>query len=185
MDNTDFKFVSKNIYIRSIRSEDANGPYVSWLNDSEINQYLESRFIKWDKSNTKEYIQQIIDNKNEEMFAICMKNDDSHIGNIKIGAINWHHQYGDIGIIIGDKNQWGKKRAQEAINLVCHFGFRELHLNKLTAGCYDENIGSLRAFEAVGFQQEGRAKKKYLFKDRYTDLILLGLLKEKYIKLNA
>ena len=81
MDNTDFKFISKNIYIRSIQSEDANGPYVSWLNDSEINQYLESRFIKWDKSNTKEYIQQIIDNKNEEMFAICMKNDDSHIGN--------------------------------------------------------------------------------------------------------
>ena len=185
MNKNVLKFTSNNIYIRPIKLEDSVGPYPEWLNDISINQYLESRFMKWDEENTREYIKEIIRNNNEKMFAICMKNDDSHIGNIKIGSINWQHFFGDIGIIIGDRKQWGKKRAQEAIDLICTYGFDNLKLNKLTAGCYAENIGSLKAFEAVGFQQEGRILKKYLTHNGYTDHLILGLLQKDFKKFQS
>ena len=46
-------------------------------------------------------------------FAI--KTTDKHIGNIKLGPINWIHRYGDISLLIGDKDYWGKGIATEAI----------------------------------------------------------------------
>ena len=42
--NGDMRIQSLNIFLRPIEITDANGPYLSWLNDPEINQYLESRF---------------------------------------------------------------------------------------------------------------------------------------------
>lgn len=173
---------SKTIYLREISIEDAKDPYLSWLNDSEINMYLESRFSDWSKENLYSYIKELSSNDNEILFAICSVETDIHIGNIKIGPINWNHKFADIGIIVGDKSQWGKGIAAEAIKSICHFGFDELKLNKLTAGCYEINIGSMKAFNKVGFSEEGRLKKKFISDEGYQDHVLLGLLEKDFVR---
>ena len=94
----------------------------------------------------KGYIEKLLYNDDERLFAICDINTEAHIGNIKLGPINWHHKFADVGIIIGDKKQWGKGRAVEAIRTLCRFGFDELGLNKITAGCYSGNQGSVFFF---------------------------------------
>ena len=57
-----------------------------------------------------------------------------------------------------------------------HFGFEVLNLNKITAGCYGDNIGSVKAFSRVGFREEGRLKNKFFSPSGYQDHILMGLL---------
>ncbi len=78
-----------------------------------------------------------------------------HIGNIRLGPINKNHKHGPIGLIIGDRDKWGIGVATEAIVLVTRFGFRELGLQKISAACYESNIGSKRAFEKAGYKIEG------------------------------
>ena len=110
------------------------------------------------------------------------KKSDTHIGNIKLGAINRCHNFADISLFIGDQKCWGYGYALEAILLLCDFAFEQLHLNKLMAGCYGNNIGSKKAFEKAGFNQEGILKKFYLCNDTYVDGFIFCLLKEGWLK---
>jgi len=169
----------QNIFLRPIQLSDSSGPYLNWLNDPEVNQYLESRFVSWTTEMLSSYIANLVNN-NELLFAICSMESKKHIGNVKLGPINWNHRFADIGIMIGDKDQWGKGRASEAIREICRYGFDELELNKITAGCYGDNQGSVKAFSRVGFQQEGILRKKFLSSAGFQDHILLGILNDEF-----
>lgn len=173
---------SERLFLRELRKEDAQGDYYQWLNDPEVYQYLETRYTPLSRENLEGFIKSMDGNRNEIAFAICLKDNDKHIGNIKLGPINWIHRFGDIGLLIGDKDQWGKGLASEAIGLVCRFGFDTLNLNKLKAGCYEDNMGSAKAFFKNGFEEEGRLKKQWFVNNRFQDNILMGLLREDHYK---
>lgn len=97
-----------------------------------------------------------------------------HLGNIKLGPINWHHRLGDIGVIVGRKEFWGKGLASQAIALLRDFAFSRVGLYTLTAGCYGNNAGSARAFEKAGFRIEARLPGRYLCGDVRVDGHLMG-----------
>ncbi len=160
------------ITIRNLIISDITETYCDWLNDIEVNHYLESRFTKWDIDSLLMYYH----NKNDsELFlAIIDDNSGTHIGNIKISSVDKHHHRADIGIIIGDKRFWGKGIATGAIELVTNYCFSTLQLHKVTAGAYVENIGSIKAFLNNGFVIEGERKEHLLTSSGWTTAILLG-----------
>jgi len=175
------KFIEGNkVYLREVNESDVTDNYYNWINDPEINQYLETRYLPRSKNNILEHVKHLDGLSNEIFFAICDKATDKHIGNIKLGPINWIHRYGDISLLIGDKDYWGKGIATEAIRLVTGFGFYTLNLHKIKAGCYAQNLGSAKAFEKVGFVREGLLIKQWMVKGEYQDEILLGLCFEDY-----
>ena len=146
---------SDRLQLRELASTDVTNNYVSWLNDAEINQYLESRFCKYKHEDVKQFVEDSRCCLHTVLFGIFVKKNMKHIGNIKIGPINLNHKRASIGILIGDKNEWGNGYASEAIQLVTEFGFEELSLMKITAGCYESNKGSKKAFEKSGYEVEG------------------------------
>ncbi len=163
----------KNIYLRRMTEEDVSEDYVRWMNDPEINQFLESRFYKQTVESTKSYIRSVSNDANYQ-FGIFIKGTNQHVGNIKIGNINHFHGFADIGFLIGEKNYWGKGVATEAIGLASDFAFNTLKLHKLWGGAYSPNLGSVKAFLKNGYQQEGIKKSQYLCHGIYVDDILFG-----------
>jgi RimJ/RimL family protein N-acetyltransferase len=91
----------------------------------------------------------------EYLHGIFRKSDGLHIGNAKIGLINRHHKNAQVSLLIGDKNSWGQGFAIEAVNAMSEIGFSQLGLQKLEAGCYEENLASLRVFLRCGYSVEG------------------------------
>lgn len=166
------------IYLREIRLSDANRDYCNWMNDPEVNQYLESRFEKWSVNKLKRYIGDTKKNPNNLFLAIISKNGNRHIGNIKIGPINHSHKSADVGVIIGKKSFWRKGFATEAIKLVVDYAFNKLDLHKLTAGVYNCNTASIKAFKRADFSVEGVRKKHYLCNGDYVDGVLLGIVQK-------
>lgn len=168
------------IYLREVRLSDVNDGYYNWLNDPEVNKYLETRFSPQTMDSIKAYVEKMSQKADEIFLAICDKATDKHIGNIKLGPINPHHKYADISLVIGDKDFWGKGLATEAIKLISDHAFTKLGLHKVSAGCYSDNIGSAKAFKKVGFAEEGRLKKHYLdANNNYVDRICLGMVNPK------
>jgi RimJ/RimL family protein N-acetyltransferase len=165
------------IYLREIKLSDANKNYRNWMNDPEINQYLESRFEGWSVGKLKRYISDIKKNPDNVFLAIVSRDRNKHIGNIKIGPINQSHRYADVGVIIGEKSFWGKGIAAEAIKLVVDYAFNSLDLHKLTAGAYRCNSRSIKAFQKAGFSIEGVRKKHCLCNGNYVDSVLLGIVR--------
>lgn len=160
------------IQLKILRIDDVSQAYVEWLNDPEINQFLET------SEQTLESVRSFVDAqyKSKESYLFGIFDKETHIGNIKIGPINKHNT-ASIGLLIGDKSYWGKGIASEAIGLCARFAFTELNLDKVHAGCYENNMGSYKAFTKNGFVEEGRLRKQIDFNGERIDSYVLGLLK--------
>lgn len=174
----DIRLEGLKIYLRPVKITDATEEYLHWLNSEEVNQFLESRFLDFTIKSIEEYIKKMTDDENTIFLAIIRKDINKHIGNIKLGPIHWNHRLGDIGIMIGDKNSWGKGYASEAIELLTNFAFNTLKLHKVTAGAYKNNMGSRKAFQNAGFHEEGIRQKHYFHKGKYIDLVLVAKINE-------
>jgi len=164
------------LYLREVRQSDVNENYYRWMNDKDVNQYLESRFYPNSMDTITEFVKSKQADFNNVFLAIILKKNNEHIGNIKLGPINWIHKRGDVGIMIGEKNHWGKGYATEAIKLLAEYAFVTLGLHKLVAGCYDLHLGSAEAFKKSGFEIEGVLKSHSFCEGRYVDVIKLGLV---------
>jgi ribosomal-protein-alanine N-acetyltransferase len=64
---------------------------------------------------------------------------------------------------------WKKGYAAEALNRVLDFGFNDLELHRIQAGCAVENIGSIKVLERVGMIREGRGRQLLLLKSGWSD----------------
>ena len=146
---------SKRLQLRELNVADVTESYVSWLNNPEINQYLESRFFKHEFKDVKRFVEEINNDKYNILLGIFIKKSMKHIGNIKIGPINLHHKTAYIGLLIGDNSEWHNGYATESIQAVTKFCFNKLNLMKIVAGCYESNTGSKKAFEKSGYEVEG------------------------------
>lgn len=172
---------NEHIYLRNVRLDDVNDSYYQWLNDPQVNQFLETRFVVQSKEKIAEFVASKDGNTNEVLLAICDKKHDLHIGNIKLGPINWHHRRADISLLIGNKGYWGKGIATQAIQLISQFAFQTLNLNKLMAGAYKNNIGSIKAFQKCGFNKEGEIEDYVLINNQGIAAVQLGLTAKQFL----
>lgn len=164
------------IYLRAVRLADVNDNYYRWMSSPEVTRYLESRFQLNSLERLREYVSAMSGDGDHLFLAIVLKDDERHIGNIKLGPINRMHSHAEIGVMIGEKDCWGRGYATEAIRVISDYAFRTLNLHKVTAGCYGLNQGSVRAFEKAGFKIEGVRPQHFCCDGEYTDHILLGML---------
>ncbi len=71
---------------------------------------------------------------------------------------------------------WNKGYATECLKSVLKFGFGELHLHRIEAGCAVENIGSIRTLEKAGMIREGRKRKALPLKNGWSDCFEYAIL---------
>jgi len=180
-----FKLVGKRVYLRPILTSDVNRNYWKWLNDPEVIQYTESRYLKNTLPGLKKYVTAAIQSPSNFFFAIIEKSSRRHIGNIKIeSTVNpfWDHLVAEVGILIGEKGCWGKGYGTEAISLISDFSFKKLNLHKLTGTCFASNKGAARAFLLAGFEEEAIRPSNARFKGKYIGLQLFGTINPKHKK---
>lgn len=174
--------VGEKIYLRGLERPDLEGEYFDWLNDREVTKFLDSGFFPNTMEKMEEYYSNIALSPNNLMLAIIDKESDKHIGNIKAGPINWVTGVASLGIMIGNKEFWGRGYGTEAIRLVLDYAFKSLNLHKVTAGIVANHQASIRAFQKAGFEIEGRAKSQFFLDGEYCDSLYLGIVKEDFLK---
>ena len=168
------------VYISPLTSNDVGHAYLSWMNDIDLTQYMESRFAKYNLRDLKDYVENVSRDKQTYMWGVYETATDLHVGNIKLGPIDPNHMNADIGLIIGERKVWGRGYATEAIKLVCRHSFSSIGLNKITAGIYSVNKGSEKAFINAGFKREGLLQDQYVFEGGFVDKIIMGLTKRQF-----
>jgi len=159
--------------LKPISMEHCTDRYVSWMNDPEVYKYLETG-RDYTKEMLADYIQTLL-SRNTFFWGIHTKEGDKHIGNIKIDPINNRHGYGEYGILMGDKSQWGQGYAREASLLVIDFCFHELKLRKINLGVVSANTIALGLYQKLGFIIEGTYKQHGYYDNKLQDLIIMAL----------
>lgn len=161
------------VYLRPLTVKDVSLEYLQWMKDKRVTDFLEERKDNTTFEGLRKYVKSVINDKNNYFFGIFFKENNKHIGNVKIGGVHKVHKYADIGILIGDKKVWGKGLGTEAIELTTKYAFEVLHLHKLFAGINELNISSYRAFIKAGYKDAGRFKSHLYYKGKFVDGILV------------
>lgn len=168
------------INLRMVELADCNQTYSDWLNDVDVNQFLETRWSEQNIETIKKFVEDIKNSDHSYLFAIIK--GGKHIGNIKIGPIHPIYKSADVSYFIGDKSQWRKGVATEAIKLITEFGFKTLNLHRLQAGAFETNIASQKALENNGYIKEADFRKTAFIKEgeEYVNSYVYGILKDEW-----
>jgi len=172
------RFDGDAIFLRPLSLKDVTTNYLGWLEDPEVYRFLETRHHLQTIETVRAFVERVNSSDNEFLFGIFLKKDGRHIGNIKIGPVNFRHLLADVTLLIGERDCWGQGIATDAIRTITRFGVEKLQLSKLTASMYEGNVGSIRAYLRAGYTQEGMRRKHYILDGKPTDVVELGLCAE-------
>jgi RimJ/RimL family protein N-acetyltransferase len=172
------------IVLREYRKEDLE-PMRKWVNDPAVADNLSDLFLyPQTLANTEQFLHSMLEGKQAAKgFVIADRQNESYIGQIDLFKIDWKNRYARLGIVIGCAEKRGQGYGPEAIRLIQGFAFERLNLNKLELDVHDYNQQAIRCYQKCGFKEEGRLRQTFYISGRYTDMIVMGILKEEYLTL--
>src|SRR5438128_7677311 len=100
------------------------------------------------------------------------------IGATGIHNIDWLAAHAITGIVIGEKDCWGKGYATEAMRLRTRYAFRELNLHKLMTEVDTENVASRKALERSGYKTVGIRRDQSFREGKWKDRWLGEVLRD-------
>ena len=160
--------------LRTLMEEDANGPYVSWLQDPDVLHFLEARLARHTQESVARYIDAMNASDHDLLLGIFVRDGGRHIGNVKLGSVDPLYRRGDVGVMIGERDAWGRGYAAEAIDALSAYAGRKLGLHRVFAQCHASNPASIASFRKAGFTEEGRLRDHGLDGERWVDAVVLG-----------
>lgn len=168
------------IYLRAIAKSDVNEDYLFWINDPEVTSGLDSGKKPSTISELDQYVTRCISEPNVIMFAICDVKENKHIGNIKLDAFDSSARTCQLGLLIGDKNSWGKGIGKEACRMAINYAFSELNMRKVLLAVYANNPNAKRLYESLGFKLEGTLREQVFANGEYFDKHYMGVFKSEF-----
>lgn len=170
------------IYLRGLRREDVDGPWLEWFNDQANTHYMYNGTWPTNREGHLEYYEQVRSSRDNLVLAICLNEDGRHIGNLGLHDINWMYRRAELGIIVGDTQVQGRGVATEALRLILAHGFNRLNLHKVFLRVEEDNGAARRAFEKAGFRDEGILRDEIYHHRRWRNSVYMGVIAEEFFQ---
>lgn len=164
--------VTERLRLEPLDPDADHSRYASWLADPEVNRFLEVRFDPPPASSLHAFVKAANDSDDTLLLGIFLASG-RHIGNIKIGPVEPRHRRATLGIMIGERDQWGHGFATEAIAAATDYALARLDLDVLFAGAYDVNAGSIAAFRKAGYAELARIPGFWIFEGQRVAEVML------------
>jgi len=153
------------------------GKYLNWLNDTQINKYIDSRrfpVVRGDvfvPNGEKNLMFSILSNVGINSGDSLWQDDDFNhfIGTCSIHNIDWINRKAEIGYMIGEKLYWGTGMATETVSLLTDYAFNKLNLNKLNAHVVANNQASCKVLLKNGYKQYATEEQDFYLEGKYLD----------------
>lgn len=118
------------------------------------------------------------DKGEQAAFAVVLR-AGTLIGAIGL-EIDQQHERAELGYWIG-KPYWGQGYCTEAAEVVLHYGFEMLGLNRIQARHLARNPASGRVMQKIGMRYEGYLRQHVIKWGSFEDIELYAVLKGEYI----
>jgi RimJ/RimL family protein N-acetyltransferase len=170
------------VRLRAAERNDVNR-FCVWVNDPEVTRYL-SLYLpmstvdeeNWFDSMTKR-------DQSEKTLVVEVRDGDvwKMIGNCGVFGIDPVNRLGELGIMLGEKDEWNKGYGTETMTLLLRHCFGTLNLNRAFLQVYAENIRAKRSYEKAGFVEEGCLREAVYRHGKYDDVIIMSVLRSEWV----
>jgi [ribosomal protein S5]-alanine N-acetyltransferase len=114
-------------------------------------------------------------------FAVELINDKTFIGLMGINLGKEKYQKAKVWFKF-HSHFWSNGYCTEALRKIISFGFTDLKLHRIEAGCAIENIASIAVMEKVGMIKEGVRRKNLPLKTGWSDNFEYAILSTDQLK---
>jgi len=165
---------------RPFRENDWEAVY-DWVKDPAIKNNFRFTQRELTAKDMKQYVQQQLSNDGSQYINFVLYDladlDQKYIGTVSLKKIDLQDQNAELAIVISDAAYRGKGYGQEALYLICKYGFSTLSLHKIYLTCVAHNQSAIKAYQNFGFVHEGLRKEQIFQNGQFYDEVLMGILK--------
>lgn len=148
----------KEIYLQELRSppvEEILDIYLNWLHDEEVTRYMTGDYKNYTRRDILEYLEKFDRCKGEAIFAIKDKGNGKYIGNITLQEVDLLRRQAAVGIMIGEREYWGRGYGTGAYVLLLDYAFRN-KIETMISGGLVSNLAIMNLLGKLGFFETSR-----------------------------
>lgn len=167
-------FETERLFLRRMDKDDV-GAIFALRKDAEIMRFIREPQTRREES--ENWVKLVSQQWDEAKIGFCLVIEK--VSNKPIGWCGLWRLVETSEIEVGyaiARDHWGKGLATEAAEVVLHYGFTELQLEKIVAVARSENAGSRRVMQKLGMTYD------YIGEFYGTDLVHYSITKEAWEK---
>lgn len=125
-----------------------------------------------------------------EKWVGCKESDGAIVFTIEtldgvsVGGISLHSRDRKNGVfsfgVNVDRAHRREGYAEDAVQILLRYGFRERRFQKCNSACVHTNAASIALHKKLGFDEEGRVRRRWFYDGQYHDDLLFGMTVEEF-----
>ncbi|MGW3660284.1 GNAT family N-acetyltransferase [Streptomyces sp. NPDC005151] len=157
-------------------------PLLRWKNDVEIQRLSDDGTRTYTREQVAATLERWMCPSDDIVhLAIGLAGRAEPIGFLHLALIERAHRRCRLGIVIGEKDLWGRGYGHLAVVQAVDHAFDVLDLDRITVEVFADNTRSVRLFERVGFVREGVMRENIQRDGQRVDELIFGLLRHEWI----
>ena len=150
-----------NVILQPFSEKFLTDNYLNWMNDKQTTKFISKAKRENSMYDLELFVKNMIKSNLDYFFAIIYKKSQGHIGNVRLGPINFNTMESNFGILIGDKKFHGLGFATEVLELIKSFGFDYLKLREIKFEVVKKHTAAMRLYAKTKFTYLGEIKKTF------------------------
>lgn len=138
--------------IRSKRTSDAWNDYI-WRTDPELSTLDAAVPLNLTYMDFERFYREDLRRVNRKSLKFAIEDEDgTHIGNCMCYDYNERRKQAEFGIMIGDRDFWGRGYGSDAVKTMVEYIFTTTNIRRLYLHTLTSNRRAQKAFENAGFR---------------------------------
>lgn len=170
-----FPLAGKDVELRQFTADHICEDYLNWLNDPEVVRFSNQRFKTHDGASSQAYLRSF-DGGNNLFLAVHLKQSGLFVGTMT-AYFSMPHKTVDIGIMIGNKDYWGRGVGSDAWKTLMAYLLQFDCVRKVTGGTLRCNSGMVNIMLKAGMQPDGVRVAQELVENIPQDILYFARFK--------
>lgn len=170
------------LFLRPIDEQDYSGIYQGCQHEETL--YMTGTRKTFTLKEIRSAYTHFLQDETRRDFAICLLETKEMVGDAAIMDIDPINQNASFRIALHGPEYFQKGYGTTAVRMIQAFAFESLKLNRLELEVFSHNPRAIRSYEKAGFQYEGKRRQALYFNGTYSDVIIMGILREEYDQTN-
>ena len=173
-----------NLILKPFSEDFISNKYLDWMKDEDTTRFIKKVSNNISLDDLYLFAKTMIESDCDYFFAIIHKENQNHIGNVRLGPINFVSKKSNFGILIGEKNYHGCGVGTEVLELIKHFSFIYLRLNQICFPVVKEHKAAMKLYAKSNFICLGEMNKTLDKNGKSWKLVEWNMSKMNYKKKN-
>lgn len=141
---------TKRFILKVLTPELVSNEYLSWFSAEGASDFILYARNEVTLLGLKKYVQEKLISSNALFFGIFLKEDGTHIGNIKFEPLDFDQKFTILGVLIGNA-EWRGRGVFSEVCIEIEKCLKEMGIRKIYLGVGKDNQGAIKAYSKEGF----------------------------------